>query len=197
MDKTPRYQSLDLWDMTPGALQAERRRLRDGIDASEVIQGTIADSYYFKCDGNAAEVLNRAREAITIVSDATLDGPWPTLDEWIKLLPKWFVAACKPEDEPIVQEPHATTLEESRAQFYRSKWKVSNWVGWLKPEDRRWLWLDAEVLDPDTVLAHVDEVTDPSDLGAPPGFWWLFAAAGAKEFDEVTDVAHFYGVRGR
>ncbi len=197
MATTPRYQRLDLWDMTPGALQAERRRLRDGIDASEVIQGTTTGNYYFKCDGNAAEVLNRAREAITIVSDATLDGPWPTLDEWMNLLPKWFVAACKPEEEPNVNLEYPEDLEERRAMYFRNKWKVSSWVGWLEPEDRRWLWLDAEVLDPDTVLAHVDVVTDPSDLGAPPGFWWLFAAAGAKEFDVVTDVAHFYGVRGR
>ncbi len=49
--------------------------LRTGIDASEVVHGTIADGHYFKCDGNAAEVLERAREAIAIVSDATRDGP--------------------------------------------------------------------------------------------------------------------------
>lgn len=197
MKKEPEYETRGLMDMTHDALCAERRRLREGIDASEVVQGTIADSYYFKCDGNAAEVLERAREAIAIVSDATLDGPWPSVEEWMQLLPKWFIDACKPEDEPDVKITYPEDLEQRRAIYFSQKWKVSDWLSWLEPEDRRWLWLDAEVLDPDTVLAHVDVVTDPFDLGAPPGFWWLFAAAGAKEFDNVKDVADFYSVRGR
>lgn len=192
MNLKPRNERLDLDEMIRGALEVERKRLREGIDASEVIQGTTTASYYFTCDGDAETVLTRAREAITIVSDASLNGPWPSDGTWFELLPGWFVEACAPADGPDDEFPWPAALQERRVWFFGHKWKLTNWTRWMESADRRWLWLDARVLDADTLLVHIDVVTDPCDLGAPPGVWWLFAAAGAKEFDEVGDPGHYF-----
>jgi len=194
MNRKIRYKVRGLWDMTRDALEVERRRLADGITDDEIIQGTTVCDYYFTCDGNAAKVLTGVKEVMSIVNEISLGNTWPTVEEWRHILPQWFQDSCAGEEELEEEGPTPSTFEERRAQFFSHKWKLSSWLSWMEPEDRRWLWLDAEIRDADTLLVHIDQVSDPCDLGEPPGVWWVFAAAGAQEFDEVRAQEDMVGV---
>ena len=50
--------------------------------------------------------------------------PWPSLDEWARLLPVWFVSQCA--DDVQVQN------------CVIDKWSLRAWVWWFQPEQRRW-----------------------------------------------------------
>lgn len=103
------------------------------------------------CDGNASEVLNRARSVFSTVlrnPDRTyLDMPF-----WLDTLPSWFVSAN--DDE----------------------WTVDGWLFWFLPQERQWYWWRADCTDGQTIVVQVVPADWPFAHGA---FDWLFLAAGA------------------
>ena len=73
----------------------EAQRLHSGPTAGEKPKGVLT-SFNLICDGNAEQVLGRCKEVLGLVSAVNLD-PWPSVEQWGKTLPKWFVDACFPE----------------------------------------------------------------------------------------------------
>lgn len=166
-------------------LIAEARRIRSRPTEADRRLGFILDHYDFVCPGDAADVLRNASDVMAIINDASQAGPWPTDGEWPNRLPAWFVDACKPEDEEEEEERvpwHELSDEERIAQCFSEKWKLTDWTFWMEPAERAWLWWSAEIRDPNTIRAHLDRLGDPSP-GPPPGFWWLFSASGAVEYN--------------
>jgi hypothetical protein len=70
------------------------------------------------------------------------------------------------------------------AQLMAERWTLDGWTYWMDPEFREWLWMEVEAEEGGTIRTMIDRLGDPS-LGPPPGFLWLFAAAGDIDFDEA------------
>ncbi len=87
-------------------------------------------------------------------------GAWPDLDEWKSLLPAWFVEAC-------VDDRYIQTCVVDR-------WSLRAWLHWVRPENRRWYWWDAEVEPPDGLKVTVLVRERPYLRGALD---WLLKAA--------------------
>jgi hypothetical protein len=64
-------------------------------------------------------------------------------------------------------------LEESNA-----KWSLANWLAWMEPDERSWLWWDADVVDDEHLLVSVAIDSWPFGWGA---ISWLFRGSGAVE----------------
>ncbi len=78
--------------------------------------------------------LGRVREVLeTVLTRAGAGGEWPGVDEWRRLLPAWFTAACV--DDAVVRD------------CVLDKWSLRAWTYWFQPDLRRWRWWDARTED--------------------------------------------------
>jgi hypothetical protein len=176
------------------ALEAEARRIGAGPWEAERPLGLRPDSYVFSTQGIADEVLRKAREVMRIVSVISGDGEWAAEAQWPRRLPVWFVNACRPEDAAVGDDGpalHEMTAEERRAAYLADTWTLAEWLSAMEPGAREWLWWSTEARDGHTIHVVVDRLGDPSNLGSPPGLWWLFRACGAVDYRELhnaTDV---------
>jgi hypothetical protein len=159
----------------------ERRRVVDGPLPDEEPDGTLV-AVDAVCD-DATQVLARCREVLTVVLDHS-DGEWPTDEEWLALLPDWFVAASAPELTPDEAERYrarweAMSYQERLADAASQKpWSVSDWIFWFDPDDRHWFWWDAEVRSTTELRVWIQVDTWPAPVGS---LEWLLRAAGARE----------------
>lgn len=169
----------------------ELRRLRNGPDPDEKLNGFFTESFVVRCPGNAEVVLSKAKEVMEIVLRYRTED-WPSDAEWPSLLPAWFIAACAPE---MSHEQHERYLEwwtklsydEKLAEAARpSRWSPLDWVFLLHPNERCWWWWDASARGPNELLVTI--VVD----GWPFGWSdlsWLLRASGGQEVipaDEAT-----------
>lgn len=172
----------------PITRRGELRRLHEGPSANEFpgIAGT--DRLIARCSGDAAMVLARTIEVLSIVLSNEQDI-WPTISRWRELLPLWFVQACADEQTPQQAEQWLSWWrglspnERARAEQER-RWTVQNWIYWLQPEQREWWWWDSKVLDANTLLVEVQATDWPHALGA---LTWLLRAAGAIQVTTVEN----------
>jgi hypothetical protein len=105
----------------------ELRHIREGADGA-VPTGEIDT---LEVAGDAA-ALARVREVLEIlVGRPAGEAEWPPVDEWRRLLPDWFVAACV--DDAEVRE------------CVLDKWSLRAWTYWFQPGLRKWRWWDAAV----------------------------------------------------
>ncbi len=93
---------------------------------------------------------------------AHAEGPWPELEQWKRLLPTWFVAACS--DDVAVQ---SCVLD---------KWSLRAWIFWFQPGRRQWRWWAGRVEAGDRLLVELLVESRPYLRGAVE---WLCKAAGA------------------
>jgi hypothetical protein len=163
-------------------LKDELRRLTTGPAAGERPAGVGIIRLRVSGPTHPAEILQRARQVVTVIDQASLDG-WPAAKELVPQLPDWFTAACS---EPMSQEqaeewlawwkrlPAAKQAEAANAKG----WSVDNWLYWMEPVNRQWFWWDAQ-LNAAGEAANV--VLDVDDWPAPWGaLKWLFRTAGAS-----------------
>ena len=109
----------------------------------------------------AAEGWARVREVLDLV----LAPPqtWPSLDEWARILPAWFVSQCT--DDVQVQN------------CVIDKWSLRAWVWWFQPEQRRWT-LSRARIDGDQVVVDLEPTGQGSLLlGA---LEWLVKCGGGR-----------------
>jgi hypothetical protein len=69
------------------------------------------------------------REVLEIVLERSL-GEWPPLEEWKRVLPGWFLAACV--DDAEVRD------------CVIDRWSLRAWIYWFQPELRKWRWWSGE-----------------------------------------------------
>lgn len=103
--------------------------------------------------------LGRVREVMEVVLDHS-GGSWPEVDEWLRLLPAWFLDRCVDD-----RELRDCVLDQ---------WSVRGWTYWLQPEARKWRWWDAHV-EGNGVRLEVLALQEGYLHGALD---WLFTIAG-------------------
>ncbi|HEY3267852.1 MAG TPA: hypothetical protein VGM37_13055 [Armatimonadota bacterium] len=132
-------------------------------------ESVIACRVRATCRGDAEQVLARAKEALERVLEVDPQA-WPSNEEWARRLPPWFVARCAPQ-----------TAET--ANVGEGRWTLANWVYWFLPEQRFWVWWNARLPDPNTLLVYVVVDGWPFPWGALD---WLLRASGAVETELVN-----------
>lgn len=140
-------------------MEEERRRLGEGAAGLEP-PGEL-DSLDVRAADPAA-TLERVREVLDVVV-AHGEGGWPEVDEWKRLLPAWFVAACV--DDREVQE------------CVLDRWSLRAWLHWLQPDQRHWRWWDAEPAGDGTLRVRLLVLSRPYLRGSLD---WLLKVSGAE-----------------
>ena len=162
--------------------EEERRSLEQSCPEGGPDNGSAR--FLVHCNGDAEQVLRRAKNVLAMVLTHGGD-PWPSDEEWKRILPSWFVERCVPdksmEEAERWLEWWRTLPVERQAQANRENWSVGNWVAWFEPGERCWRWRGASVKDSYQicVCALIDEW--PFAWGA---LEWLFLAAGAQSMSE-------------
>jgi hypothetical protein len=119
------------------------------------------------------------QEVLTVIDDHTQS--WPATEEWLDLLPSWFVNACAPprsaeEEQEFVEKWRRMSTAEKAAATANRPWTLNQWLYWLAPEQRQWRWVNGTLVSPDLIRATLDVDGWPTALGA---FNWLARAAEA------------------
>lgn len=163
-------------------MRDELSRLTHGPEPGQGIAGKGSVRFYAKCRGDAELVLARAKQVLESVLRSSSD-PWPSLDSWRRLLPKWFVTSCRRE---LTQEEAERELQAWRASTSEEKavlnqqWTLSGWLYWFQPENRTWYWWDAAVENPNSIQVAVEVHDWPFPWDA---LRWLFTCAGADSLE--------------
>ncbi len=161
----------------------ERRLARERMkltthDKSIEDMGTVR--FIVTCNRNAPEVLRKAKEVLLLANEHALELG-PESEQWLSVLPQWFLDACKPRkshaEEIEEAEQRAKLPYEQKIEYAKTaRWSALDWAYWILPEERIWIWWDAICTDYNTIVVAV-EVTDwPFPSGALD---WLFRACGA------------------
>jgi len=160
-------------------------RIKEGPRASDETSGMVKVKYAVDCNGNAGEILARAKEILLDVLQATVSG-WPELQQWSNVLPDWFFKAFAKEmtDEEAllwIERWRAMPRKQQVIAEQKKGWSFSNWIGWFNPNERCWYWWDASIENANTISVTVLSTDSQSPYGA---LKWLFIACGAKSLDE-------------
>lgn len=162
-------------------VQEERRHLIEGARAHESPDSSVLVSVTARSEDPDA-VLARCREVLLAVLQHA-DQEWPQTEQWVSLLPEWFVAACAPEQSAeeaaqwLARWRALDPAEQARIES-EQPWTLSDWLYWLSPSERQWYWWDAATTSDGMLRATVAVDGSPTALGALD---WLLRAAGASE----------------
>jgi len=168
--------------LAPTDFISELVRLEHGPKDTDQIPGIGTVRFIVKCNADAADVLAIAKTTMTVVSRVCANG-WDESLNLETLLPKRFVQACAADmtrSEADAWLAHWQQLSpEARAQEEKSRvWSLANWLHWMSPSERTWLWWDAVILDKNYVVVAVAVEEWPFPWGA---LSWLFRGCGALE----------------
>lgn len=103
--------------------------------------------------------------------------PWPTDEQWLTMLPAWFVEVSLDETAaglpPLPAESDGADVE---------RWSVDAFVHWFEPSEREWWWwgIESESEDTLTVCLAVEEYT----VFHAALDWLLYASGAAVVEDE-------------
>lgn len=137
---------------------------------------------------DSADLLNRCRQVLEVVLRHG-EKDWPTLPGWQQELPEWFVLACGPElseeeeDKEWLAWWKSLPPDQQNEIEDRQPWALSEWLEWLRPSERTWYWLGAELLSRTQLTIWLDTPGSPAPIGA---LEWLLKASGATEVVEES-----------
>ena len=173
-------------------IEHEIRHLKIGVHKGEELEKTPGLMVFKVESEDGSEIaLGKIKEVMQIVLEQSVRN-WLSDDDWLKILPTWFVSACVPErsieqvEEDLVQWRSLSDEEQQRREEEES-WSALEWLRWFQPSDdpydqRMWFWWDSWLQDANSFFVVV-EVTDvPLPLGS---LMWLFKASGAKNIQQV------------
>lgn len=130
------------------------------------------------CDSDANEVLARTQSVLAAVL-AQSPERWPTLPEWLGILPNWFVQASRVDradaDGKASLEGHE---QQEPVDEDTIPWSVEEFVLWFEPAAREWCWWGAEIRDGDHFIVSI---AVEEALASHDALEWLLRAAGAKK----------------
>jgi hypothetical protein len=164
---------------------SDERRLLLSDDSTAVAgRAAIELSAYSE---DSADLLNRCRQVMEVVLRHG-DKDWPSLPEWRRELPEWFVLACAPEQSEQENQEWLTWWkslppDQQNEIEDRQPWALSEWLEWLRPSERTWYWLGAELPSPAQLTIWLDTPGSPAPVGA---LEWLLKASGATEIVEES-----------
>ena len=165
-------------------LEAELQRLAFPPREDERPRNLGTVCFTATCAGNAWEVASNAKDVLRIVSEESLDR-WPSLEEWKRKLPRWFVERCAPEMSHLEAENwlarwQSLSFEEQQRAELEKSWSLSDWLYWLKPGIRTWFWWDIAEPSGSKIVLAVEVLDWPFPWGA---LSWLLRASGATNVE--------------
>ena len=186
-------------------LIVELDRLSHGAAEDGKLIGVTQEEFRITCNGDASDVLARAKGVLKLAVVTGIEEPWPITEALQSRLPDWFVSACRPNqslEELNAEIDYRASLSREDREAYEAaadkRWSLRAWAAAMNPDygidldpgerdefedQRQWHWLDAEVVDENTIVASID-MMDWEVLSGD--FRWLFIAAGAVDVDGST-----------
>ncbi|MGE3540691.1 MAG: hypothetical protein AB7N91_25035 [Candidatus Tectimicrobiota bacterium] len=174
--------------MSLDKIRSEHRRLQHGPLKGERSAGvgmvmfkvTLPDQIF-------PTFLEDVKEVLIKIDERTLQGTWPTDQEWRSLLPEWFLEKCKPA--MTVEEANAYLVwwdslsyeEKLRRAAVLEPWDLSAWISCFEPCEREWYWWNA-VFEQTGLLITLEVHSHPFPSEE---FLWLCIAAGAEKVEEI------------
>lgn len=167
---------------TEEALNRERRRLLHGAGAEMPAAGLGALELFVVSESSAEAVLDLVRQVLLRINRASR-RPWPSLDQWRWLLPRWFVARAGDEltREQVLEYLDWLALlpsTEARRIEEEQPWSLGDWLHWMHPERREWYWLGGVLVEERRALVRLEIHVVPAAWDA---FRWLARTAGASD----------------
>lgn len=165
-------------------LDQELRGLTINANRMDKPSGLGLERVVAHCRGNAGQVLERVTSVLIVVNQNSRVS-WPSDGEWRSLLPVWFVTACAPEEsqqqaEAWLSHWRQLTPQQQHEAERNMPWSLSNWIYWFRPDQRRWYWSGAEVVDHNLLVIDVEVIDWPLTSGA---LTWLLQASGAERVE--------------
>lgn len=169
---------------------SELRHLFTAPGLEDKVEGAGLILFNVYCPGNAHQVLQNCREVLAVVL-SQYEKNWPSDDEWLSLLPTWFIERCAPEmtieeEEENLARWKTVSREEQIRETEEELWSVMDWISWFDPNDTRyWFWWDAFVKEENLLLVAIEVVDIPFPSGS---LEWLLRASGAIKIEESNDT---------
>ena len=167
-----------------GQIELELRCLEGHRAAADSPAGVGLVRFVISGPEPARVVIERAASVLRVVDQQS--RRWPEMERWKQVLPSWFVARCAPEqskeqtDEWLARW-RSLSPREQQAEEERQPWSLLDWLHWLHPDRREWLWWDSAVYrDAGSALVVLAVQSWPFPWGA---FRWLLQAAGADQVE--------------
>lgn len=158
----------------------EADRLLNGPAKDEETYGMSIAEVNVVCLGDAAEILSRCRNVLTLVLTRSKDT-WPSVAEWSRILPKWFTEACSGEIDPAEQEAEIARVKSlPMEEGMMAPWSIGVWTGAFNLNWRSWFWWNAEIVNDDHLRVWVAVDGWPYSEGV---LRWLLLAAGAQRIE--------------
>ena len=158
-----------------GIYTNELERVERGPSPGEDRYGYFVVDADAACGSGAGDVLVRCREVMRAVLTQPED-PWPSVEAWRQLLPRWFIEAGGEEDSPdAMAEVMAGIKQMTAEEQEKLPWPAGAWVNTFE-YGRSWFWWDAEVVAPHHLRVKLAVEGHPWSEGA---IRWLLIAAGA------------------
>ncbi|WP_313385811.1 hypothetical protein [Pantoea sp.] len=171
----------------------ERERLKTSPQTMAKASGFGIARFVVSCN-DASLVLALAKEVMIVVNNYSTQE-WPSLENWISMLPFQFVNNFSPElteaeRKTQIQNWEALTYEEKLTEAsHDDQWTLSSWLSWLEPEEREWFWWDAILFDFPLNNSHfLIEVTTLDSTFMSGALKKLFEACGASDVVSEDDL---------
>ncbi|GAB7197106.1 hypothetical protein [Dickeya oryzae] len=149
-------------------IQKEQIRLLASSVEQEITG--LGARFIFICKENAPSILNRGKDIMLIINKYSFpDKSWPSLEQWIDILPKTFTEQFPSEGDSKNQ------LEKDNS------FSLEVWLHWMKPQNRTWYWWDSALFSEPIKDTHfVVSVKTASELPyfSASSLKWLFKACG-------------------
>lgn len=160
-------------------MTSESVRLAQGPDpGEEPMRGYLVS---VSLRGDAADVIARAKAVLRDVVDLPV-GAFAS-GAAVAALPGWFVDACAEEES---DEERAAWLQWWRSLDDRARvtaaderpWTVADWLYWMCPDERQWVWWESRVAAADAGVVSVVVDDWPEAIGS---LLWLLRASGGVD----------------
>lgn len=143
-------------------LEDEKNRIISSFSTKNN-KGIIIE-YITSCKiGCAEDILKKSKEILLLINEnSSLE--WPSLDEWISILPRYFtnLFSDSPDDE---------------------NWDLSSWLYWFELDNRAWFLWDVELIDDAQLKISILVYEHPFPSEALEVF---FMRLGINELEEVS-----------
>ncbi len=151
----------------------------DNLDVSQ---------YSFLYKSNPKLIVENIKEIILIIDRISISrDDWPTVDEWKKILPRWFTSKFLPDRTEaekkkfILEWDSADVDRKSKIEMQDTKWRLKNWIYYFETDKRDYFIENIEIME-SKILLTIASIDLPFSIGP---IEWLIRASGGYELVEV------------
>jgi len=169
-------------------IKFELKRLLGGTTSDINSEGKTIVPYEVASSTDIGVVIEKATNILIIADKLSLDGLWPSRDQWAVRLPVWFVSACSPEKTPeqlkLYLEWWDGLNREQKLEYAKTprNWSLMNWTHAISPNRRSWLWWDSRAISDTRSILRILVDGHPFSTGS---LEWLLRASGADTIIEI------------